>query len=161
MDILYREKLSSKYITSIFLFFASILLFCMIYQVLIGPLGNNPAPNWLLAIIFLFFIFLALNFLILVVKITSEFLIVGYGIFKHKINWKDVENVYRDKASVVKYGGWGIRFGKVEGIWRLVYNIPESDRIVLKLKKGNFREFVFSTKNSENVLKLIKEQIEK
>ncbi|OPY22688.1 MAG: hypothetical protein A4E27_01738 [Methanobacterium sp. PtaU1.Bin242] len=85
----------------------------------------------------------------------------GYGIFKHKIPWDNVDKVYLDKSSVANYGGWGIRFGKVEGKWRLVYNIPESDCIVMSLKEGRYQEFVFSTKNSQEVITLIKEQIDK
>lgn len=162
IEALYQEKLTSKWITIIFLFFALLFLFFIIYQAFIGPLGNNPAPNWALAIMFLIFLFLTVNFLRLTIQITPQHLVAGYGIFKHKISWDNVESVYPDKSPVLtNYGGWGIRFGKVGGKWRLVYNIPESDRIVMSLKDGKFREFVFSTKNSQEVITLIKEQIDK
>ena len=97
--------------------------------------------------------------MVLVIKITTQSIIIGYGIFKHKIDWDNVLEIYRDKSSTVNYGGWGVHFGKVEGNWRLVYNIPETPRLVLRLKKGIFREFVFSTKKPDDVIRLVDEQI--
>lgn len=159
MQILYQEKLKSKWITIIFLLFSLIFLFFILYQFFIGPLGNNPAPNWVLIIMFLIFMFLALNFISLVIQVTPEFIIVGYGIFKHRIALDDIEDIYSDKSSFVNYGGWGIRLGRVKGRWRLVYNIPKASQVVLSMKKGIFKEFVFSTENPDELMSIIHEQI--
>jgi hypothetical protein len=40
-----------------------------------------------------------------------------------------------------------------------VYNVVGGPRIVLSLKRGRFKEFVFSTKNPEEVIKIAKERI--
>lgn len=148
----------SKWITLLLAGFSFLFLFFILYQHFIGPLGNNPLPNWILIIIFLLFLGLTFNFISLVLKITPEFILVGYGLYKHEITWDRVKRCYKDQASNVSYGGWGIRFGRVEGQWRLVYNIPESKRLVLSLKEGTFREFVFSTRNPDEVLRIIREQ---
>jgi hypothetical protein len=158
-DVLYQEKIYSKWLTTIFGFFTILLLFFIIYQLFIGPLGNHPAPNWVLMIMFLVLLGLTINFIALIIKITPNFISVGYGIFKHKIPWENVEGAYVDQAPNISYGGWGIRLGRVGGKWRLVYNIPATPRVVLSLKKGSFREFVFPTKNLAEVTKLIDEQI--
>jgi len=92
---------------------------------------------------------------------TSGYISVGYGIIKHSILWENIEDCYLDNASTIRYGGWGIRIAKVKGKWRLVYNVIGGQCIVLSLKKGRFKEFVFSTGNPEQVIKLAKEQIDR
>ncbi|TES83470.1 MAG: hypothetical protein E3J91_02070 [Hadesarchaea archaeon] len=64
-----------------------------------------------------------------------------------------------DEASTIRYGGWGIRIGRVKGKWILVYNVIRCPRVVLSLREGRFREFVFSTKSPEQVIKVVKQQI--
>jgi hypothetical protein len=41
----------------------------------------------------------------------------------------------------------------------MVYNIIGTPRVVLSLKTGRFREFVFSTRNPEKVLSIINDRI--
>ena len=65
------------------------------------------------------------------------------------ILWENIEDCYLDTASIVSYGGWGIRVGKVDDKWRLACNIIGIPRVMLSLNKGRFGEFVFSTKNPE------------
>lgn len=110
-------------------------------------------------LMFLVFLGVTINFSRLSVKMTSRFIIVGYGVFQHAIPWKDVEDCYLDEASAIRYGGWGIRIGRFKGKWRLVYNVIGSPRVVLLLKEGRFREFVFSTKKPEEVIKAGRQQI--
>jgi hypothetical protein len=161
VQILYEEKLSSIWITIIFLFISLIFLFLILYQVFIGPLGNNPAPNWVLTIIFLVFLFLSFNFIRLVIQITPQFIIVGYGIFKHKIALENIEDINRDKSLFIKYGGWGIRFGRSEGKRYMAYTIPEASNVALLIKKGRFRKFIFSTKNPDELINIINQIAEK
>jgi hypothetical protein len=85
--------------------------------------------------------------------------VVGYGIFKRTTFWENIERCYLDEVSSIRYGGWGIRIGRVKGRWRLVYNVIRGPRVVLSLKKGWFREFVFSTKNPEEVMKIVGQRI--
>jgi hypothetical protein len=139
--------------------FTSVFLFIVVYQILVGPLGDNPAPNRLFAFMALLFLGITINFSRLSIKMTSRSAIVGYGICKRTIPWEDIERCYVDEASSIRYGGWGIRIGRVEGKWRLVYNVIGAPRVVLSLKSGWFREFVFSTKNPEAVMTIIRQRI--
>lgn len=139
--------------------FTAVFLFLLLYQILVGPIGTNPASNWFFLFMFLLFLGVMINFSRLTIRMTTNYIFIVYGIIKHSILWEDVDDCYLDKASTIKYGGWGIRIAKVKGKWRLVYNVVGGPRIVLSLKRGRFKEFVFSTKNPEGVIKIIKERI--
>ncbi len=156
----YEEKIFSKWTVVILIVFIAIFLFLLFYQILVGPIGTNPAPNWFYMFMFLLFWGVMINFSILTIRMTSRYFSVGYGIIKHSILWENIEICYLDDVSTFKYGGWGIRMAQVKGKWRLVYNVIGGSRIVLSLKKGRFKKFVFSTRNPEEVMKIIKEQIE-
>ncbi|MBE0478970.1 hypothetical protein IBX65_07650 [Candidatus Aerophobetes bacterium] len=41
----------------------------------------------------------------------------------------------------------------------MVYNIIGAPRVVFSLKKGTFREFVFSTSNPQKVMELVKQKV--
>ena len=72
-----------------------------------------------------------------------------------EVLWENIEDCYIDEASAIRYGGWGIRLGRVDGKWRTVYNVIGGPRVVVSLNKGWIREFVFSTKNPEKVMRTI------
>ena len=121
-DTISRKIIIHMYNTHI-LIISLFFLFLILYQVYIGPLGNNPAPNWVLTIIFLVFLFLSYNFIRLINQITPEFLIISYGIIKHKIVLDTIEDIKLNESSFLKYGGWGIRFGNLKGkdTWLTLY----------------------------------------
>jgi len=157
----YEEKIFLKWTLGILTVITAVFLFLLFYQILVGSIGTNPAPNWFFLFMFLLFLGVMINFSRLTIRMTPRYISVGYGIIKHSILWENVEDCYLDEASTTRYGGWGIRIiAKVKGKWRLVYNVQGGGpRIVLSLKRGRFKEFVFSTKNPEEVIKIAKERI--
>jgi len=158
-DNFYKEKISSKWwMTGILTAFTAGFLFVLVYQVLVGPIGTRPAPNWFFLFMFLLFLGVTINFSRLSIRITHLSVKVSYGIFRYIIPWENIKNCYLDEASTINYGGWGIRIGKVQGRWRLVYNVIGAPRVVLSLKKGKFKEFVFSTEKPEEVMNIIRER---
>ena len=163
---IYKEIIPFHLATLIIGIFAAIslsLLVLLLYQVLGGPVGDNPAPDWFYIVMFLFFAeltYFVTNFNKLAIRITTQSITVGYGILRRTIPWDDVNGCYQDESSAIgSYGGWGIRMGKVKGRWRLVYNVMGCPTVVLELDKGRFKEFVFSTRNPEMVLEIAKQQI--
>lgn len=70
-----------------------------------------------------------------------------------------LKTVIWTRLQQLDIGDWDIRVGRVEGKWRLVYNIIGRLRVVLLLKKGGFKEFLVSTKNPEEVMKVVKEKM--
>ncbi|ATZ60964.2 MAG: hypothetical protein BME93_02205 [Methanosarcinales archaeon Met12] len=134
LENIYKEKILSKWITVMLSVITIGLFFILVYQILIGPIGTRPAPNWFFLAMFLLFLGLTVNFSNLNIKMTPRYISVGYGIFKHNIPWENIEDCYLDEASAIRYGGWGIRIGRVKGKWRLVYNVIGGPRVVLIFK---------------------------
>ena len=155
---IYEEKIFSKLFTGIFVLIPIIFLFLLSYQALIEPIGAHPAPNWFFLLMFLFFLGITINFSRYSLKMTSNAIKVSYGLSKHSILWNNIADCYLDTTSIRSYGGWGIRVANVNGQWRLGYNVVGYPRVLLSLKQGRFREFVFSTNNPEEVIKIIKQQ---
>lgn len=151
-DNIYEEKIFLKGTTGVLAIFTAGSLFALVYQIF-------PAPNWFFLLMFLLFLGVMINFSRLVIRMTPRSIAVGYGIFKRTIIWENIEGCYLDEASTIRYGGWGIRIGRVKGKWRWVYNVIGGPRVVLSLREGRFREFVFSTKSPEQVIKVVKQQI--
>ena len=154
---IYEEKIFSKWITAILAPVTALMFFLLGYQILVAPVGSNPAPTWILLILSLLFLGITMIFSRLVIKITPGSVTVGYGIFKHTIPWDNIENCFLDESSAVKYGGSGIRIAKIEGKLRLVYSVIGGPRVVLSLKEGRYQELAFSTRNPGEITRIIKE----
>ena len=158
-NTLYEEKLFSKWSTIIFTIFTVLFLFLTVYQIFIGPLGGNPAPTWVLGLFFVLFLFLIVNFSIMTLRLTPEFLSASFGVLKYTVSWENVENCTREEAPLWIFG-WGVRFEKSRGKRRLSYTVPQTPQLVFSLKDKNFREFIISTKNPEKVLELARKMID-
>ncbi|NYT00550.1 MAG: hypothetical protein GKB99_02350 [Methanocellales archaeon] len=159
LENIYEEKLFSKGTTGMLAPITIVFLSILFYQIFIGPIGNRPAPNGFFLIMFLLCLFLTINFSNLIIRMTSQFISVSYGIFKYTVLWKNISDCYLDEASTIRYGGWGIRIGRAKRRWRLVYNVMWGPRVVLSLKKGKFGEFVFSTGDPKRVIGIVKQKV--
>jgi hypothetical protein len=80
-----------------------------------------------------------------------------FGIISHYLPANNITGAYEDTTSSVAYGGFGIRFGWVNGKRRIVYNVANAPRIVLEQQVQRDHEFVFSTRHLEMVIKVIRE----
>jgi hypothetical protein len=158
-EALYEERISVWSFRAILGFVSAVFLFAALYQVLIGPIGENPAPNGLYILMALLFLALAITFSTLVIKLLPRSVVVGFGMIKRTIPWDLIERCYMDEVSSLRYGGWGIRIGRVRGKWRLVFNIIGAPRVVLALKRGGFDEFVFSTRHPDEMVRIIRQRI--
>ena len=152
-----------KLVLGVFIACTLLFLGLFVYQVLVGSVGANPAPDWVYLIMFLLFAgitYSVTNFNKLAIKVTTQSLTVSFGVFKRVIPWDNINSCYLDDASAIgSYGGWGIRMAKVKGKWRLVYNIIGYPAVVLELEEGRFKEFVFSTRNPDGVMETARQQI--
>lgn len=125
-----------------------------------GPLGENPAPNALLAGLLVLFFLVGANFVRLQIVMDSQEIRASFGLFHYTVPWESIKKAYQDTTSSLWYGGWGIRLGRVRGQWRLVYNLPGYTRVVLQVNGRWHQEFVFSTAEPEKVLNLIATRLE-
>ncbi len=115
----------------------------------------------LFSILSMFFAFLTYYFRKLDIEIDNEGVCVGWAYYKKEYAWSDIEEVWKDDRNALKYGGYGIKGTYMNGKWILVYNVIMADRVVLKLKEGKFGEFVFSTKDPEQVIGLFEQHLDK
>jgi len=163
-DTQYEENLPFPLITvvTVVMFLVALLMLVLfVAQLVAGPIGNTPAPDWFYLLMFIFMsaiTFLLTNFRVLVIRITSQSITVAYGLIKRTIPWGDIEEGFLDSSSPLGYGGWGARIARVEGRWRLAFNVIGAPGVVLRLRKGRAREFMFSTKNPEQVLDIVARQ---
>ena len=161
-DEVYREEVPfhlGKFALVMLALFTILMLFLFIYQLVVGPVGSRPGPSWVYLVMFFFLGVITVlvgNFNKLAIIITSQAIIVGFGRMKKSITWGDIEGCDIDKTSGLGYGGWGIRIARAHGKWRLVYNVTGYYGILLALRTGRFREFVFSTADPEEVMKIIR-----
>ncbi|MEM3396620.1 MAG: hypothetical protein QW620_06400 [Thermoplasmata archaeon] len=158
-EIIYEEKIFAHGITAVLTAATVLIILVWLFQVLLGITTILPFINWLFLFLTLLLIGLTLNFRKLEIRMTPKFIYVGFGIFRHQIPWKYVENCSIDEPSFLKYGGLGLRIRHVGGKWRIIYNAIWSPLVVLSLNDGRIKEFGFSTNKPEEVLFLVKQQI--
>ncbi len=108
-----------------------------------------------------FFIFYALNYRVLVVRMSEEGLRLKFGLFGWTVPWHTVARAYPDDTSLWRIGGAGIHFSIIKGKYRAMLNFLEHPRIVIELKKkrGLVREVAFSTEKPNETLRIIEESI--
>lgn len=158
-DYIYEEKIVAKLIGGMFGAISAVMLITLIYQLTTDAIDDAPYIDALFIILFLGFFLLTLNFGRLIIRIDYRELTVRFGIFKKRVPWENIEDVYVDETTAIKYGGAGIRTARIKGEWVLVYNVIGGPRVVLKLRVGRYKKFVFSTKNPEEVINVIKGQL--
>lgn len=158
---LYEERILSRWNVVILAIVVLGLLAALFYQLIVGPLGTDPAPNGFFIGMIVFFIVLGINFAALSITVGVDGVTVGYGIIRHRVEWGNIVSCRIDESSAVRYGGWGIRAARVGGKRRLVYNIIGAPRVVIEKRTGRHHELAFSTKNPEAVMGAINEGIGK
>ncbi len=153
--IIYEESIFAKWLTSILALVTIVFFLMLLYQILAKSTSGQFTYPWFLFLMFLLFLGFTINFRKLVIKMKPDEISVNYGIFKRIIKWENIKKCYVDEDSSLGYGGWGIRIGSGKEGLRLVYNLIGRPRIVLSLKKGKFREFVFSTAHPQKVIEIV------
>ncbi len=153
MKNIYREKVFSGVFFLLPLLGLG-LLGVSIYLWLNGPFGETPL-SWILLGVGTFLLIVSVNFVILSIEVSNRGVTARFGLMSHTVPLNDIAGTYLDKASSIAYGGFGIRFGSVNGKHRLVYSIVNAPRVVIQEHRASNHEFVFSTRNPEAVIKAI------
>lgn len=130
-----------------------------IYQLLHGSVGNNP-PEWFYLIMTLLFLILELGFSSYNLIITTDMLVVGFPIYYKKIPWSKIIEVEESSEASWKYGGFGIRVTRIEGKAALAIIIPGEKRLKLKLDDPKLCFLIVSSKNLDEALNYIHQEIE-
>jgi hypothetical protein len=123
-----------------------------IQQIIGGePVGQNPAPDWVVWVLWLLF-GLALPFLFgrvcLVIEVTDEQVSIRYWPFSRRaIALVDIQQVQARQYNAVKeYGGWGVKgWSKA----KMAYNVSGDRGAELTLKDG--RRIMLGSQRAEEL----------
>ena len=103
-----------------------------------------------------FILFLFWNYRGLKIQISSDKLLIVYGLFNRKTFWlKDIVSCKKTKASFGRYWGVGVRYGSDGSV---AYTTSFGDAIEVTPKTG--RTFVFSSKRPDEVCEVIKRNMQ-
>lgn len=156
---IYDESVSSNGTEALFISLTILFFVLLIWRV-------NSAGLDILAVAFFclfgFFVFYSVNYRTLVIRIAPDFLKLTFGIFTWTVPMDNIEECRLDDIPVlVRMGGAGIHFMSVRKRYRASFNFLEYPRIVIALTRraGPVRDISFSTRQPDDVLRLIREAI--
>lgn len=155
--IIYIENRASIGIFVLLFLFTIAMSAYFVIQLIYGPIGSDPAPNWFLVLFIVFFLLTTINFSHIRIKLTDEYIKVNYGLFGTRLNWLDIVDCEADEEN--HFYGWGIRFGKYKKEWLWVYNVIGGPRIVFLTGKKKPKGLIVSTNNPQEFLTIAKRMI--
>lgn len=152
---IYTEKLQSNLTTGLFVLLA--LLFLTLFGWRFNMVGWKFTPGLLL---FLggFFMFYVFNYRNLRIQISEDVLVLKFGLVRWRTQLKNIQSCALDDPPFwIKYGGAGVHFALVDGLYRAFFNILEGPRILIifKERQGRVQALSFSTTQPERVLEII------
>ncbi len=153
-----EQKVTNKWLWLLMATITVVYIYGFTEQLILKqPFGQNPAPDWFLAIIGL--IPLSLLFLMSTIKFSVQINEEGinyrfypFHLSDKKINWDDIASIYVRKYNPIReYGGWGIR--TLSFTRNIAYNISGNDGLQIELKNG--KKILFGTQNPEELEKYL------
>jgi hypothetical protein len=151
-EALYRERLTSNRTEALFVALSAAGGALLAWRLAAGRAGGLAVLGAGIASIFLFY---ALNFRTLIIRITARALTLRFGVFAWTV---ELDNVAAcdidDLPPLLRYGGAGVHFMLVRGRYRANFNFLEYPRVVVALRQpaGPVRDVSFSTRQPEAVL---------
>ena len=159
MDKLYSEKITSTGTTLLFLGLSILCLILFSWRITV--VGFRFLPG-LFAFMALFFMFYVFNYRVLEITITPAHLKLKFGLVSWKTNLDNIlESSLDDSPAIIKYGGAGVHFAFVKGVYRAFLNFLEYPRVLVsfKQKQGLVQELVFTTRRPDQVLNFLNSRI--
>ena len=155
---IYNETLSSARTHSLFVTLTIVCLSLSTWRWFVSGLS---AWSVVLTIFFAFFLFYSLYYRALKIRITPETLQLTFGIITWKVAISNIKSCHIDETSMWRIGGAGIHFTWLKGKYRAFWNFLEYPRVVVSLNKkhGAVHEIAFSTKQPEQVMKIIQSRL--
>jgi hypothetical protein len=155
-QLIYSERVSSKK-TELF-FVALTLLFLLLFAWRVMKRSVDFLAVILL-LFFSFFLFYSLNYRTLLIRLTTESLMLSFGIFTWKISLNNINDILTDEdlPILTKYGGAGIHFMLIRKGYLASFNFLEHSRVVIGLKRkaGLVTDIAFSTCHPNELIQLI------
>jgi hypothetical protein len=157
-ELKYDERISSTRTEARFI---ALALFPLLVSVRRARSRGIDKLSAVLLGFFSFFLFYALNYRTLIIRLTSQALELRFGLFGWTIPLEDIEDCYRDEVSLWRIGGAGMHFTSIGRRYRVMFNFLEYPRVVVALKerRGPVRDVAFSTRCPDQLLALISEAL--
>jgi hypothetical protein len=156
--ILYREQLTDWKTSLLFVFLT--VFFSVLFGFRFQQVGWKAGPI-LLMILSLFFLFYFINYFTLDITITSQELILKFGVFRWRESQANMGLVSQEDLPFwIRYGGAGIHFALVRGKYTLFYNFLDHPRLIFNLinKRGPVQQICISTCCPDQIRKLLGEE---
>ncbi len=159
-DFKYDERVTSNKTEALFIALTLLfLLLLLIWRVHVGRLNLLATVLFCLLVFFLFY---SVNYRTLIIRLTSEFLKLRFGIFTWTVPLGNVEECRLDDIPVLmRMGGAGIHFMRIRKRYRVSFNFLEHPRVVIALKKktGPVCDISFSTRRPDDVVRLVRDAV--
>jgi len=157
-DPIYEEKITSRRTVALFVTLTLLFMALLAWRATNSGLGVLTIVFFCL---FSFFLFYSLNYRTLIIRLTSESLVLRFGIFTWRIPTVTIEHCYLDDTPMWRIGGAGIHFTMIRRRYRAMLNFLEYPRVVVALKKrrGPVWDIAFSTRRPEEVMRLIRKVV--
>jgi len=158
-DLIYTEKVSSNRTEALFVAFTLLFFTLLVRRLNTGRLDLLSA---IFSFLFAFFLFYSLNFRTLVIRLTSQALMLKFGIFTWNVPLDNVGACKLDDIPILLWmGGAGIHFMLIRKRYRASFNFLEHPRVVVALKRKRWlvRDISFSTCQPDEVLRLLQEAV--
>ena len=105
----------------------------------------------------LLFLFSAVNYRVLVIRVTADQLQLKFGLFGWTVPLDGIAGVRIDTTSLWRIGGAGIHFSIIGRRYRAMLKFLEHPRVVVELgqRRGLVRDVAFSTTRPEEIIRVI------
>lgn len=126
------------------------------------PDTDAPAIFWLIMALVMFAVTAFLTTLTrLDISVTQYKLKASFGLIKFETPITNIAEVNNDEKLGWVYGGWGVRVAKLQQGLTLAYSTIGYKRVVVELKTGKYKLFVFSASNPDEFISVIKNQMKR
>jgi membrane protein YdbS with pleckstrin-like domain len=151
-DVLYVEWVPAGTLIKALVGFFSLLSLCiLLITIAVGVAIQYPFLIVAFASPLAFVLFVFWNYRGIRIKVTTENLLIYYGILNRKsIPLEDIVSCEPTKTPFRRYYGIGVRYG-TDGSW--AYTTSFGDAVKIILRKG--KPFVFSSNNPEKICNVI------
>jgi hypothetical protein len=158
-EVLYEERITSNKTEALFILLTLLPTLIYIWGIKAGRKGKLTVVSLFLSILFFFY---SLNYRTLVIRLTSRYLRLTFGLSSWNVSLNNVEDCRLDEIPpLMRMGGAGIHFMMIRNRYRASFNFLEYPRVVIGLKNkvGPVQDISFSTRQPDRVIHLIQETI--
>lgn len=158
-SLVYTEQISSARTEALFVALTALFALLSVRRV---KDTRRDTLSTVFRCFFAVFLFYAVNYRTLIIRLTPEALTLRFGIFTWAVPLANIEECRLDELpALLRYGGAGIHFMSVGGRYRASLNFLEYPRVVIALKRqaGPVRDISFSTRGPDEVLRLTRAAI--